>query len=100
MDFSTAYAIYMTVAILVVGLWAARIPHEDVKVVFILALVWPISILAVLGTMLLNATGWDLDMAKGANMLGFRKPTNPEVRGFAFTFLFQEFQFYAMRKNG
>lgn len=100
MDFSTAYAIYMTVAILVVGLWAARVPHEDVKVVFILALVWPISILAVLGTMLLNATGWDLDMAKGANMLGFRKPTNPEVRGFAFTFLFQEFQFYAMRKNG
>ena len=100
MDFITAYAIYMTVAILVVGLWAARVPHEDVKVVFILALVWPISILAVLGTMLLNATGWDLDMAKGANMLGFRKPTNPEVRGFAFTFLFQEFQFYAMRKNG
>ena len=38
MDFSTAYAIYMTVAILVVGLWAARIPHEDVKVVFILGL--------------------------------------------------------------
>ena len=100
MDFLTAYAIYATGVILLVGMFAARIPHEDVKVVFILGLIWPISILAILGTMFLNATGWDMDMAKGANMLGFRKPTNPEVRGFAFTFLFQEFQFYAMRKNG
>ena len=100
MDFITAYAIYMTVAILVVGLWALRVPHEDVKIVFILSLIWPISIVAIAGMMLLTAINWDMDMAKGTKIAGFRKATNPEVRGFAFTVLYQEFQFYSKRKNG
>lgn len=100
MDFITLYAIYMTVAVLVVGLWALRVPHEDVKVVFILALIWPISIVAIAGMMLLGAINWNMDMAKGKTMFGARKASNPQVRGFAFTVLFQEFQFYTMRKNG
>lgn len=98
MDFITAYAIYMTVVILMVGTWAVRVPHEDVKMVFILSLVWPISVTAIVGMMLLHATGWDMDMAKGTRLFSYRKPTNPEVRGFAVTFLFQEFQFYSRRK--
>ena len=100
MDFITTYAVYMTVAILVVGLWALRVPHEDVKIVFILSMVWPISIVAIAGMMLLGAINWDMDMAKGTRMFSFRKATNPKVRGFAFTVLFQEFQFYSKRKNG
>lgn len=98
MDFITAYAIYMTVAILVVGLWALRVPHEDVKIVFILSMLWPISIVAIAGMMLLGAINWNMDMAKGTKLFSFRKPNNPEVRGFAFTFLYQEFQFYSLRK--
>ena len=99
MDFITAYAVYMTVAILVIGLWGMRVPHENVKVVFILAMSWPLSITAILGMMLLQATGWDMDMAKGKSMFGARKSTNPQVRGFAFTVLFQEFQFYTKRRK-
>ena len=97
MDFITAYAVYMTVAVLVVGLWALRVPHEDVKIVFILSMLWPLSLTAILGMVILNATGWNMDMAKGKTMFGVRKPVNPEIRGFAFTVLFQEFQFFKMR---
>ena len=99
MDFITSYAVYMTVAVLVIGLWALRVPHEDVKIVFILGMLWPLSITAILGTLLLNITGWDMDMAKGTKLFSFRKPTNPQVRGFAFTVLYQEFQFYAKRRK-
>ena len=97
MDFITAYAVYMTVAILVVGLWALRVPHEDVKIVFILSMLWPLSITAILGMMLLSAIGWGMDMAKGKTMFGVRKPGNPEIKGFAFTVLYQEFQFFKVR---
>ena len=97
MDFITSYAVYMTVAVLVVGLWALRVPHEDVKIVFILSMLWPLSLTAILGMMLLSAIGWNMDMAKGTKVFGFRKPGNPEIKGFAFTVLFQEFQFFKMR---
>ena len=97
MDYTTAYAIYMTVAMLVVGLWATRVPHEDVGIVFILALVWPFTIGAIIGFVVLNATGWDVDVAKGSKVFGFRKPTNPKMKGFAVTVFKQELQFYAKR---
>jgi len=97
MDFITAYAVYMTVAVLVVGLWALRVPHENVKIVFILSMVWPLSLTAIAGILLLDVVGWNMDMAKGKTMFGVRKPNNPEIKGFAFTVLFQEFQFFKMR---
>ena len=90
---------YLAGVVALIGLWAVRVPHEDVRMVFLLALLWPLSITAILGTMLLNATGWDMDMAKGIKLFSYRKPTNPEVRGFAFTVLYQEFQFYAKRRK-
>lgn len=97
MDFLTAYAIYMTVAILVVGLWATRVPHEDVGVVFVLALIWPFTIVGIVGFVVLNATGWDMDIAKGTKVFGFRRPTNPQIKGFAISVFKQEFQFFAKR---
>ena len=99
MDFITAYAIYMTVAILVVGLWALRVPHEDVKIVFILALGWPVSIVAIVVIALLNANKWDLDIVKGATMFGFRRPSNPNAKGFAVTVFGAEIQVYSIRKG-
>ena len=99
MDFITAYAIYMTVAILVVGLWATRVPHENVKIVFILALVWPVTVVANLGFVLIQATGWDFDVDTGAGkMFNFRKPTNPKAKGFALCLLGVEFQLFKMVK--
>ena len=99
MDFLTAYAIYMTVAILVVGLWATRVPHENVKIVFILALVWPLTVIAILGFILIQATGWDFDVDTNAGkMYNFRKPTNPKAKGFALCLLGVEFQVYKLVK--
>ena len=99
MDFLTAYAIYMTVAILVVGLWGMRVPHEDVKVVFILAMVWPISVAAILGFVLIQAIGYDFDVDTSAGkMYNFRRPTNPKARGFALCLLGVEFQVYKLVK--
>jgi hypothetical protein len=95
MDFITAYAIYMTIAILVVGLWALRVPHENVGVVFVLALVWPVTVIAILGFVLLNATGWNFDVDTNAGkMFNFRKPTNPNARGFGLCLLGVELQIF------
>lgn len=88
---------YLTGVVLLVGMFAWRVPHEDVRVVFILGMIWPVSILAIVGILLLDLVGWNMDMAKGKTMFGARKPGNPEIRGFAFTVLYQEFQFFKMR---
>ena len=100
MDFITAYAVYMTVAILVIGLWGMRVPHENVKVVFILAMLWPLSITAIVGFVILNATGWDFDVDTNAGkMFNYRKPTNPAVKGFGLCLVGIEFQFYSKRRK-
>lgn len=99
MDYITAYAIYMTVAILIVGLWAVRVPHEDIKVVFILAIVWPFTVVAILGFVLLQATGWTFDVdTRAGKMFNFRRPTNPNARGFGLCLLGVELQVYKLAK--
>ncbi len=92
-------AAYLAGIVVFIGMFAVRVPHEDLRVVFILGMIWPVSVVAIAGMMLLGAINWDMDMAKGNTLFGFRKPGNPEIKGFAFTVLFQEFQFYSKRKN-
>ena len=94
MDFLTAYATYATGAIFFVGMFAVRVPREDVRIVFALALMWPLSILAILGMVVLNATGWNFEVARGTKMFGFRRPSNPTARGFAITVFTLELQFF------
>ena len=77
--------VYLAGALVLNGAFALRSPHEDCRIVFILALVWPLSLLAILFMFVLTATGWNMDLAKGAKAFGFRKPTNPKLTGFAFT---------------
>lgn len=96
MDYITAYLVGM---VLVNGAFALRSPHEDCRIVFILALAWPLSILAILGFVLIQATGWDFDVDTSAGkMFNYRKPTNPEVKGFGLCLLGVEFQVYKVRK--
>jgi hypothetical protein len=97
MDLLTAYAIWATGAILLVGTFAARVPQEDVGIVFFLAVVWPLSVPAILFMCALTFVGWEMDLAKGTKMFGARKSTNPAVKGFAFTVFKQEFQFFKVR---
>ena len=91
MEFVTAY---LAGIVVLVGMFAARAPHEDLRTVFALALAWPLSIAAILFMLVLNATGWNLDAAVGKTMFGSRKASNPQVKGFAVTIFFGEVQFY------
>jgi hypothetical protein len=96
MDFITAY---LAGIVVVNGLWALRVPHENVRIVFVLALFWPLTILAVLFMVAVTATGWDFDVDTNAGkMYNFRKPTNPKAKGFALCLLGVEFQLYKMVK--
>jgi len=86
---------YLAGIVVVNGLWALRVPHEDVRMVFLLALFWPVTILAVVCMMIVLATGWDFDVDTSAGLMyNFRKPTNPKAKGFALCLLGVEFQLY------
>ena len=96
MEYVTAY---LAGIVVVNGLWAMRVPHEDVRMVFMLALFWPVTILAVLFMVAVTATGWTFDVDTTAGkMYNFRRPTNPNARGFALCLLGVEFQLYKLVK--
>ena len=96
MEYITAY---LAGALVLVGMFAARVPHEDLRTVFALAVFWPVSIAAILFMLVLNATGWDFDVDTNAGkMFNLRKPTNPGVKGFGLCLLGIEFQFYSKRR--
>ncbi len=95
MDYTTSYLIG-TVAL--IGLFALRCPHENLRAVFALGVAWPLSILAILAMIVIQAVGWDFDVAEGRKQFGFRRPTNPKARGYALTLFKLEFQLYKVRK--
>lgn len=97
MDALTIYSAYMTGVVALVGLWAVRVPHENIRTVFALAIFWPLSVVAIVGMVLLTVTGWNVDVTKGTKRFGFRRPTNPQARGFALTAFGTELQFYAVK---
>jgi hypothetical protein len=89
---------YLVGVVVLAGLFAMRVPHEDLRVVFVLSVFWPVSITLIVLMFILEAVGWDIDVAEGRKMFGFRKPTNTKVRGFAVTLFGTEIQFYSMKK--
>lgn len=96
MEMITAYLAGM---VLINGMFALRAPHEDCRIVFILALAWPLSILAILFMILVTATGWEFDVdTRAGKIYNFRRPTNPNARGWALCLLGVEFQLYKMKK--
>ena len=98
MDLMTL-TIYLAGALTIVGLWAARVPHENVRIVFMLAIMWPLTIVAVLFMIAITATGWDFDVDTNAGkMYNFRRPTNPNAKGFGLCLLGVEFQLYKVVK--
>jgi len=89
---------YLAGVVVLQGLFAIRAPHEDARTVFAICLFWPVSIALIAFMFLLSAVSWDIDTAPSTKRFGFRKPTNPEVRGFAITAFTVEFQFYSKKK--
>lgn len=96
MDLITAYLIGIVVLI---GLFALRTPHEDLRTVFALGIAWPLSVIGIVLMILLYSLRWDLDVAKGTKTFGFRRPTNPQARGWALTLFGTEIQVYTVKRK-
>ena len=93
------YAIGYVVSIFVLqAIAAVRTPREDCQVVIFAPVFWPLMVVLVAGSFLLDAVGWGFDAVKGAKMFGARKPTNTQVRGFAITLFYVEFQMWKAKK--
>jgi hypothetical protein len=84
---------YLIGTVALIGLWAIRAPDENIRIVFVLGLMWPVTILLILVSIIMNLAGWRWNVAAG-KMFGFRRPTNPNARGFAVSLFKNEFQFY------
>ena len=89
---------YLVGVVVLQGLFAIRAPHEEARTVYAICLFWPVSIVLIAGMFLLGAFKWDFDVAESTKKFGFRKPTNPNARGFAVTLFNTEFQFYSLKK--
>lgn len=90
---------YLAGFVALVGMFALRAPHENLRTVFALALMWPLSILAIIAFVLLDFVGWNFNVAESDKMFGSRRSTNPNVRGIAVSVFGTELQFYSPRKT-
>ena len=95
MDYTT---IYMIGFIVTVGAFAVRAPDVESRTLFLIAISWPLSIAFALFIYALSIVGADMDVQDSDKMFAFRKPTNPEVKGFAVTVFYSEVQFWKGRK--
>ncbi len=95
MDYST---IYFVGFIATVGAFAIRARDVESRTLFWIALAWPLSMAFALFIYALSLIGADMDVQDSDKMFGYRKPTNPEARGFAITVFHSEVQFWKHRK--
>ena len=91
MDYST---IYFVGFIATVGAFAIRARDVESRTLFLIAISWPLSMAFALFIYALSIAGADMDVRDSDKMFGFRKPTNPKVRGFAITVFHSEVQFW------
>ena len=93
------YAVgYVVIVFVLQAIAAVRTPHEDCQIAIFATVFWPLMIILVGGSFLLDAVGLGFDMVKGTKMFGARRPTNPEIKGFALTLFRVEFQVWKARK--
>jgi hypothetical protein len=90
--------IYMAGIIIMMIAFAIRTTGQDIAPAVLLSIFWPISILVMIILKGLWAINWDIDIVSTNKWFHYRKPTNPEVRGFAINIFKLEFQFWQKRK--
>ena len=95
MDYTT---IYMVGFIVTVGAFAIRARDVESRTLFLIAISWPLSMAFALFIYLLSIVGADMDVQDSDRMFGYRKSTNPQVKGFAVTVFHSEVQFWKVRK--
>ena len=89
---------YLAGVVVLQGLFAVRLPHENALTVYAICLFWPVSIVLMVLLVLMQIVRWEVEVAESTKKFGFRKPTNPKTKGFAVTVFNTEFQFYSMKK--
>jgi hypothetical protein len=90
---------YLVGFVLTVAAFAVRAPDVESRTLFLIAISWPLSMAFALFIFLLSLVNADMDVKDSDKMFGFRRPTNPEVRGFAVTVFHSEVQFWMKRKT-
>jgi hypothetical protein len=94
-ELNMEYAIaYVAVIFVLQAIAAVRTPREDCQVVIFATVFWPLMIVLISASFALEFAGIGFDMTKGAKLFGARKATNPNVRGFAITLFYVEFQMW------
>ena len=94
------YAIgYIAITFVIQALAAVRNPMENTQTIFVASWFWILILPLVACSFALDAIGWGFDMARNDKIVYFRKPTNPQLKGFAVTLLTFEFQFYSKKKG-
>lgn len=89
--------IYMAGVIALAVAFAIRTPDQDLRIVVILSLLWPLSLLFTLFLSVIWSIKWDFDVVTVNKWFGFRKPTNTDVKGFALTVFKHELQLWKKR---
>jgi hypothetical protein len=85
---------YLVGFIVTVGAFAVRVPDLESRTLFLIAIAWPLSMAFAVFIYLLSLVNADMDVQDSPKMFGFRKATNPEVKGFAVTVFHSEVQFW------
>ena len=89
------YAIAYIASIFVLQVLACiRTPREDCQVVILVTVFWPFILVLVAASYALDYIGWGFDAVRSPKMFNARKPTNPDLKGFALTLFFIEFQMW------
>ena len=93
------YAIgYVAMIFVLQAFIAVRNPYGDCRSVIVGTVFWPLFLVLVAGSLLLDAINVGFDVVKSPKMFGARKPTNTEIKGFALTLFYFEFQVWKARK--
>ena len=68
----TAISIYAAVFVLFIAAFAIRTPEQDVRLVAVLAAIWPVSLIILIAFSILWAIKWDMDVASKSNPKRFQ----------------------------
>jgi len=97
MEFAFWYLVGIVV-MFAVSAW--RIEHHEVRAIFYLSLLWPVSVILITGTIVADKLNykpkWSFNAGYNPKFFAFRKPDDGQP-GFAITVFKIEFQFWKTR---
>ncbi len=96
MDYIT---IYFVGFILTVAAFAIRAGEVEARPLFVLSLVWPLSLISIVFILICDFFGLNIEVSGSNARFGYRRATGPSVRGFAVTLFRIEVRVYSFTKK-